>query len=401
MHIIYILFLTSGIIKTFFPYFSIYLPIDLTLIFSVILVFDVFIYQIFSKFKIRYKINSLISIGVLLTFYMFMIISLLYSPSDNYSMVKTTLFITNIIAFGYPILKNVTVFKLYFKTLVILTIIYTFCFLPFMMMYLKDEANLKNTVVYQMMGLYLSIGNLIGLSLLLVLVVSNLYKSNIIKWLITLLLFILLMIIGARGPLLFFLILYIMYLIGNFIKDTFMFKKYSNIFILNRIFASGLVLVIFIVIFFIFSDSLIILLDRTLARFSVLTTDDMGDSMSHRMQYFIFSIDNIFCSTTKFIFGHGIGSFGILYNGIDINDYPHNIIFELLFELGVIGLILFVLFFSLVLRRSKLNSNSGIPLVILMYLVLNAMKSSSLIDHRMMFFVLAIHQMLKKEEINI
>ena len=40
------------------------------------------------------------------------------------------------------------------------------------------------------------------------------------------------------------------------------------------------------------------------------------------------------------MFGHGIGSFPVLVNGIDARDYPHNLIAEVASELGLCGLIL-------------------------------------------------------------
>jgi O-Antigen ligase len=40
------------------------------------------------------------------------------------------------------------------------------------------------------------------------------------------------------------------------------------------------------------------------------------------------------------LFGNGIGSFGYLYSGHDIREYPHNVILEVMSELGILGLIL-------------------------------------------------------------
>lgn len=52
------------------------------------------------------------------------------------------------------------------------------------------------------------------------------------------------------------------------------------------------------------------------------------------------------------IFGHGSGSFGYIYTGRDEMMYPHNLFLEILFEYGVIGLVLFLV---MILRVILLN----------------------------------------------
>ena len=54
----------------------------------------------------------------------------------------------------------------------------------------------------------------------------------------------------------------------------------------------------------------------------------------------------------KWLFGHGIGSFGYLLNGTDSRGYPHNIFLEILYEFGFIGFV-----FSLALTAMTISRN--------------------------------------------
>ena len=67
--------------------------------------------------------------------------------------------------------------------------------------------------------------------------------------------------------------------------------------------------------------------------------DFEGDtSAMSRFDYISFSFDEIFGSIQGFFIGFGIGSFGVMYDGIDQRQFPHNIFIEAWFELGLIGL---------------------------------------------------------------
>ena len=73
---------------------------------------------------------------------------------------------------------------------------------------------------------------------------------------------------------------------------------------------------------------------RTLRLFSPSQTET---SLLSRMEHYQFAFDLWIRSP---IFGHGIGSYGILQTGEDTISYPHNILLEVLAELGLFGLFL-------------------------------------------------------------
>jgi O-antigen ligase len=72
-------------------------------------------------------------------------------------------------------------------------------------------------------------------------------------------------------------------------------------------------------------------------------------------------------------------------SGVDGRGYPHNIILEIWFELGLIGLFLFLLFAmsSFIYKISKESKTSWI---IFLYIILNLLKSNSLVDIRIHLF---------------
>jgi O-antigen ligase len=126
-------------------------------------------------------------------------------------------------------------------------------------------------------------------------------------------------------------------------------------------------------------------IERTLQRLSMVT-DVESSSLSVRFSQIYFAVEKIFENAGNFLLGSGIGSFGILYAGEDARLYPHNIILETWFELGAAGVMILLLFFGFYIKKIKLNSPS---FYIFFYLLLNSLKSSSLVDLRVMFGIFA------------
>src|SRR5512137_2781722 len=102
MELLFVLFLESGIIKAFLIYFGVSLPMDITLLLSLMIVFGI----LFIIIKTRtYTINakSLFLICLLAFFYLWINITIFYSPSSTYSYKKSFFFLTNILAFVAPL----------------------------------------------------------------------------------------------------------------------------------------------------------------------------------------------------------------------------------------------------------------------------------------------------------
>lgn len=87
------------------------------------------------------------------------------------------------------------------------------------------------------------------------------------------------------------------------------------------------------------------------------------------------------------IIGNGIGSFGLLLTGNESSTTPHNIVLEILSELGIIGFIIFSTF-SLVLFLE--NRGRFLFKMLALFTVLNILKSYGFHDLRLMFGILAV-----------
>ncbi|HOI72952.1 MAG TPA: O-antigen ligase family protein [Syntrophales bacterium] len=91
------------------------------------------------------------------------------------------------------------------------------------------------------------------------------------------------------------------------------------------------------------------------------------------------------------ILGHGLGSWPLLVGFGDIKEYPHNVILELLVELGLVGFLLFLAIPLRALYQNRfLKATQCVPtlLIILMIFVdlfVNALCSGDLSDNRLLF----------------
>ena len=101
------------------------------------------------------------------------------------------------------------------------------------------------------------------------------------------------------------------------------------------------------------------------------------------------------------ILGHGTGAFVVDRGGEDVGvDYPHNLILELMYEEGLVGVIVGCLFLWLILRRWRQSSEfvhlyglgiGAFQLVhitglLFLYSLIQAMKSGDIDGNRLMFF---------------
>jgi O-antigen ligase len=123
-------------------------------------------------------------------------------------------------------------------------------------------------------------------------------------------------------------------------------------------------------------------MERSLQRLTLLLDIGSDASVSTRLSYIDFSIDKIFENAGNFLFGSGIGSFGILYSGVDRREYPHNIFLEIQFELGLVGIAAIILFLIFYLKKIRFRGPLIYPFL---YIFLNSLKSGSFTDLRIMF----------------
>ena len=114
-----------------------------------------------------------------------------------------------------------------------------------------------------------------------------------------------------------------------------------------------------------------------------------NNSFNKRLEYLLFSKTKIFENKSSLILGYGLGSFSNEYDQTDRRLYPHNIIVEIVFELGLIGLLL-ALAFLISNSSSYKGFFTNLALLAALTLLINSMKSSSIVDLRLLFALLAI-----------
>lgn len=131
---------------------------------------------------------------------------------------------------------------------------------------------------------------------------------------------------------------------------------------------------------------------RTVQRLVVLLTEGDAQSFGRRLWYYQ-QVPGLWAQAP--FFGHGIGAWPLLIGWGDVRAYPHNLVFELLVELGIAGLALFGGLFAASLRgmsRSLLKASVQARLVAMLVIAatVNAMISGDLTDNRLLFAALGL-----------
>ena len=380
---IYCLFLLSGLVKAFLQFYAAGLMVvDFTLLCALFLL-AAYILQFSRNFFFKNTIylvkSSRVIIFILLGFYLWMIVTLIYSASPGYSYIKVFMFLSNLVAVLIPFIYKGFNPKRFFHLFAYmgsgLIFLYTALFPSIYTSYLKD-------IEYRdMVTRYLDIGYLAGLIILVVAFACPQMKKFIKLLLIGINAWTLL-VSAARGPLLFLVfVLFIRFAVSfvSFMKSRRL--NFKNIFYM----IVGVGLLGTAAYYLI--DRYALLLERSISRLMMLLDPKGSESIVERITQVSYSFDRIFENASNFLFGLGIGSFGILYEGVDERSYPHNVMLEIWFELGLLGILLFILLLLVYFKKIRLRFNF---ILIFIYLLLNSLKSYSLIDLRIMFGILSV-----------
>lgn len=385
--------LLSGTLKAMLILLQIDGIIDLTLL-SAFGVTIILINEMRTTLKhLEYKRFEL---ALLLTlFYLFMIFSLGYTSSPTASITKTIYFGTMALAFYFPLLIREFKIEPFMKSTTILIFICSLIFLNFYTGYLNgDEAiilSLGEDEAKQMTALYLTISWLNGILVLYYFFQEEL--PSLVRWSIMLIAFIFLISAGGRGPLLFTVLILGVYFLFQLTQSLISFK-------LNRlILPVGIMITTTVMIIFLVSniklekiDPSLKLVDNTVERLMGLVTEKGGGASAYsRVENAKFSIDKINSSA---FFGYGVGSYGYEKSKVDELDYPHNLFLEVWFELGYLPLLIFLILLFRIYQHVKATSRAWI-MALYIYFLLNVLKSSSLIDIRMMLGFYAIFTVIK------
>jgi O-antigen ligase len=380
---IFAVLLLSGTIKMVMPLMGVSSILDLTLL-SAIVVTLIMISHLKTTLK-SISIEKFELIVVLTLFYLFMIFSLGYTSSQSASITKTINFGTMALAFYFPLLVKDFNMKKFMLSLTPLIFICSILFLNFYITYISGDSSevftsMDKDEIIQMTALYLTVSWLNGILVLYYFFHEKEYP--LLRWSVLIVAFIILISAGGRGPLLFTILILGVYLLYQF-------YQFLTIFTFNKLILP-IIVVIAITgsIIFVVSNTTstsdnpsLKLVNNTVERLMGLVTEKGGGASAHsRITNTIFSIKKI--NESPF-WGYGIGSYGYEMTNIDHLDYPHNIFLEVWFELGYIPLLLFLFLFYQVYKQID-SQICPWCLALYFYFLLNVLKSSSLIDIRMM-----------------
>lgn len=377
------LYILSGTIKAFLAFFQIDFFLDFTLFSGILLLISLFANRVVNKPSFNSsRINK--PLLWMLLFWGWMIVSLVYTSSPSYSYKKTFLFLTTMLpAFVILYMRRFNI-NIFLRCFVVLSFLSTILFLPIQGQILAGLDSNEDLFRTTIEGLQLSFGECIGTIAVLFIVSNATIFTKLVDKVVIFVSFIFLLILGARGPLIIAVACATIYYI--FIKKKFFsFLSYSI----------AAIALLFIVIPFIENVPIVSdLYHNSMARLEliidgVLYGKDMGNSVDLRVSFIYYSIDSIMRDVSNFLFGTGVGSFGIEYFHNDIRAYPHNLILETWFELGLVGLALLIGFFVSTLKGFA-KKHIYITALVLLYVFMNWLKSSSLVDIRtgMTFFLL-------------
>ncbi|MFC3039866.1 O-antigen ligase family protein [Virgibacillus xinjiangensis] len=371
---LFVLFLFAGRYKAD-PRFE-WIPFDLTAFFfgASVCAGVLIIY----RNKCKFSTTSLLFILTFLVFLSYVLMSLYWTPSTEYAYEKTfylwTLTLWSVLATSLIISSNV---QRVYRFLFMVSAFGVWILAESIVSILTSE-NMK--FINVLGGNYIGVSRILGLLFIITLSYS-LFKVKSKKYKVSLYIFLAVVIsvmfsTGSRGPLLAILIA-LTYL---FIRAIYI--RRSTIQIKKSFFTlfSGFILITLYMLYLFVNDKLPSSINRVLV---VFTQDDFGSSAGARVTHYMNGIE---LWKDEFLFGHGIGSWGILNYGSDERSYPHNILLEVGVELGILGLLLFFLIHIIPLQKLLFSSYiSRTITLILIFLGVNSLISGDLNDNRYYF----------------
>lgn len=391
-----ILFLLSGMFKSLL--FSICgnnIKLPLTIIFGILLILMIYIKDIYNLKRLKEEYKSFI---FLLLFFVWSLFSISYSSSENYVWYKLLGLGTNFLAFfGVLIMKEISLkrFTIYFS--------YITYFFSLIFFVINPNSISKNFIFHEyfneiyIQGWYLVLGQFLIVNMILIFSFSE-KKKIIYNLLIS---FNIICLLGGRFPIVLALIVF--FIISIYLIQ----KKYLTKKLLMQFFKSLTIIILINSVLNISSKTYRSLLLRSVYRFEVLSfsfhdlnfindkenyqesLNQENNSFNKRLEYLLFSKTKIFENKSSLILGYGLGSFSNEYDQTDRRLYPHNIIVEIVFELGLIGLLL-ALAFLISNSSSYKGFFTNLAFLAALTLLINSMKSSSIVDLRLLFALLAI-----------
>lgn len=392
--VLFSLFLFAWVFKAD-PKFQ-WVPTDLTQLFFILSVCTGIIVFLGEKKRFNKKATMVALTGA--SFVLYVLFSLSWSVSHVYAAEKalyfSTLTLWALLACAFIIASDKRRLNRFLNSLLMIA---AWIAIGSTLEYIKGGGDVINAFNSN----YLALGYTIGMGLLISIAYvffSERSRSKKVFLLVVSLFFMfLLFVLGGRGPLIgvtISLLIPLLYRTKLMLDHKLRIKKYVAFIVM-------LVIAVVSISIYLYTKASP---TATLTRILLLFEPGMGTSVSTRTDYY-FAAFKLW--QFKPVLGHGIGSWPILIGWPDRYSYPHNLILEIMAELGLVGLILYGFILCCALRgftQFKNNRSMFFTIVILMMFInafMGAMFSGDMNDNRILFALLGLMAFDKsKNEVN-
>lgn len=381
----FVLFLFAGIYKAD-PRFA-WVPVDVTALFAAVSLaagFGVILKRqlTFSRVTVRLVMISVV-------FASYMAVSLAWSPSSVYGprkvLLTCTLLLWALAGAALIVAPDPVRVRRFADAIRLFALWVAF------EVVVASQSSSPAALIMTLGGGYLGLSRVIGAGAILYLCAGLYFSSaggeRIANLAVTAILLTLMLIVGGRGPLLSLLFtLSVPVLIGMRMSSMHMVivRRHSAIILAIGVAFTGAIG------YLIWSGDTTF---RTVRRLALLLTTGGGASAATRVSFYRTALSQWMESP---LFGNGAGSWPVLALGLDVRGYPHNLILEVLAELGLVGLVLLSILIGYGISTSQSGARprwTPISIMLVMLFInaaLNAMVTGDVTDNRFLFTAIGL-----------
>ena len=228
----------------------------------------------------------------------------------------------------------------------------------------------------------------IGAAMMIALLIRNKPSQSLHYFAILFVILLSIILSGSRGPL-------VSIIIGSIVYAILYERKHSSRIFGYGILAIGTIITLLLLLpesltqrFFDISQGSVIMTQQGVRRISTIAT---------RFEFWSMSLQAWFSSITSFFIGLGAGSFSSLFIWRDWRWYPHNLFFEIIVELGLIGLVIGVLFiiksYQIInkgIQRGSFTEHSALWVAGTVVMFIAAQFSGDINDNRILWMFIGI-----------
>lgn len=353
------------------------------------------------NFNINILLNNFLFIFLFLLFILYLYLGAFYSKAPNYGQEKTftlTMFVLMAVVSGRYIISN---FNLFLKSNLVFFIVFIIAYFVFygsfgnvlgMLTQGWQAREEMGGETFAVIGVSRYVGfNLIGLFFLFFYQITRIRFRGIIFGLLFSVGFFIMILFGSKGPILSLLLAPLLFILFH---QKINFKK---AFILT-------VAVVGFGFLLLYPEDIVSIIPNKYQAYFEYRFFNYENYMSGgRPSLIQLAITDI--NEKSLLFGKGTGNYGFLFGHKDMQMYPHNIFVELLYENGLMGLVLFIaILFSYLFRKNFIKDFWGIGtylIVISYYYLLNAQVSGDLASNfgLFVFLILKYYQVFYEKEL--